>query len=183
MSLGTMGMLLTLASIAAFFVALVIAYAIILGDKAGLHSIRMPGIFWVSTGLLVVSSASLQWAQWALRRAQLELYRKWLVGTMVVGYVFLVAQSWGAWVLLGQGVSVSANPQGNMYYVFCFIHGAHLLGGLGGMHWLWGKAAKLVDGEEQPLRKHRQAARLTGMYWHFMGLLWLGLFAFLLGWS
>jgi cytochrome c oxidase subunit 3 len=70
-----------------------------------------------------------------------------------------------------------------MFYVFSFIHGAHLIGGIGGMHWLYSRSKRLVDGEEQPLRRHRMEARLTAMYWHFMGVLWIGLFAFLLLWA
>jgi heme/copper-type cytochrome/quinol oxidase subunit 3 len=59
----------------------------------------------------------------------------------------------------------------------------HLVGGLGGMHWLYRRSKRLEDGEEQPLRRHRTELRLTGMYWHFMGVLWIGLFAFLLSWN
>ena len=183
MSMSTLGMVLTLASIACFFAALMVAYAFILPSGSTATPVSMPWVFWLSTLLMLSSSGTLQWARWALLRAQLTSYRSWLSVTIVVGYGFLAAQTAGAWFLLANGVGVSANPQGNMYYVFCFIHGAHLVGGIGGLHWLRRKALLLVDGEEQPLRKHRQIARLTSMYWHFMGVLWLGLFAFLLGWS
>jgi len=183
MSLGTMGMLLTLASIACFFGALVVAYAFILPDKPTRASIAIPWFFWLSTALMLVSSGTLQWARRALRRAQFLLYRHRLLVTIAMGYLFLVAQIAGAWLLLASGVTISGNPQGNMFYVFSFIHGAHLIGGIGGMHWLYGRSKKLEDGEEQPLRRHRMEARLTGMYWHFMGVLWIGLFAFLLGWN
>ena len=183
MSMSTMGMVLTLASIACFFAALVVAYAFILPSGNTSTSVAMPWVFWLSTLLMLASSGSLQWARRALLRAQLSSYRSWLTLTIAVGYCFLIAQTAGAWLLLSSGVGVSANPQGNMYYVFSFVHAAHLIGGIGGLHWLQMKAKALLDGEEQPLRKHRQIARLTSMYWHFMGVLWLGLFAFLLGWS
>jgi cytochrome c oxidase subunit 3 len=183
MSLGTMGMVLTLVSIACFFGALVVAYAFILPEKPVRGSIPMPWVFWLSTGLMLVSSATLQWARRALRRAQFAEYRQRLLITIGTGYLFLAAQVAGAWLLLANGVTISGNPQGNMFYVFSFIHGAHLIGGIGGMHWLYGRSKRLEDGEEQPLRRHRMEARLTGMYWHFMGVLWIGLFAFLLGWN
>ncbi len=183
MSLGTMGMVLTLVSIACFFGALVVAYAFILPDKPTRPSIAIPWVFWLSTGLMLVSSGTLQWARRALRRAHLANYRQRLLVTIGMGYLFLAAQVAGAWLLLANGVTISGNPQGNMFYVFSFIHAAHLIGGIGGMHWLYGRSQKLEDGEEQPLRRHRMEARLTGMYWHFMGVLWIGLFAFLLGWN
>lgn len=177
-----MGMLLTLVSIACFFGALVAAYAIILPDKPAKASIVIPWVFWLSTGLMLVSSGTLQWARRALRRVQLGEYRLRLMVTIGMGYAFLAAQVAGGWLLLASGVAVSANPQGNMFYVFSFVHGAHLIGGIGGMHWLHGRSKRLQDGEEQPLRRHRMEARLTGMYWHFMGVLWIALFAFLLIW-
>lgn len=183
MSLGTMGMVLTLVSIACFFGALVIAYAFILPDQPTRASIAIPWVFWLSTGLMLVSSLTLQVARRALWRARLGEYRRQLFGTIGLGYLFLAAQIAGAWLLLARGVTISGNPQGNMFYVFSFIHGAHLIGGIGGMHWLYSRSKRLVDGEEQPLRRHRMEARLTAMYWHFMGVLWIGLFAFLLLWA
>ncbi|MCX6608790.1 MAG: cytochrome c oxidase subunit 3 [Acidobacteria bacterium] len=183
MSMSTMGMVLTLSSIACFFAALIVAYAFILPPGKPATSISMPWVFWLSTLLMLASSGTFQWARRALLRAQLPSYRTWLAITIAVGYCFLAAQTAGAWLLLARGVAIAANPQGNMYYVFSFVHAAHLIGGIGGLHWLYSKAQHLTDGEEQPLRKHRQIARLTAMYWHFMGVLWLALFAFLLGWS
>jgi len=58
-----------------------------------------------------------------------------------------------------------------------------LVGGLGGMYWLIRRAMELTDGEEQPLRKHRAAARNVAAYWHFMGVLWVGLLILLVAWQ
>ena len=58
-----------------------------------------------------------------------------------------------------------------------------LIGGLGGLYWLIRKAGSLTDGEEQPLRKHRAAARNAAAYWHFMGVLWVGLLVLLVAWQ
>ena len=70
-----------------------------------------------------------------------------------------------------------------MYFMFSGIHAAHLIGGLGGLYWLIRKAGALTDGEEQPLRKHRAAARNAAAYWHFMGVLWVGLLVLLVAWQ
>lgn len=175
--------MLSLTAIGAFFVALVVAYAFILPTAVRQTPVPMPVIFWLSTALLALSSFTFQRARRALRRAHIETYRRYLRITAAIGYVFLAMQLGGAFELSRSGVAFMANPQGNMYFSFSGIHGAHLLGGLIGMHWLLRRAGRLRDGEEQPLRKHRQEARLMSMYWHFMGILWLGLFAFLLGWS
>jgi heme/copper-type cytochrome/quinol oxidase subunit 3 len=70
-----------------------------------------------------------------------------------------------------------------MYFMFSGVHAVHLIGGLAGLYWLIRKAGRLSDGEEQPLRKHRAAARYTAAYWHFMGVLWVGLLVLLVAWQ
>lgn len=182
MSLGMLGMILVLVAIGAFFVALAVAYAFAIQDRPGQPNIQFSNWFWISTGLIALSSATLQWARRDLRMARFAGYRMGLWLTLGLGAGFLVTQLLGCQDLASQGVYVVGNPRGSMYYVFSGVHAVHLLGGLGGMYWLIRKAALLTDGEEQPLRKHRAAARNTAAYWHFMGVLWLGLLLLLVVW-
>ena len=182
-SLGMLGMVLILAAIGAFFVALAVAYAFAIQDRPGQANIQLPMWFWVSTALMGLSSLTLQWARRDLRMARLAPYRMGLWLTLGLGGLFLAAQLIGCRDLAQQGVYVVGNPRGSMYYMFSGIHAVHLLGGLGGLYWLIGRAAELTDGEEQPLRKHRAAARNAAAYWHFMGVLWAGLLVLLLVWK
>jgi len=183
MSLGMLGMILILAAIGAFFIALAVAYAFAIQDRPGQANIRLGVWFWVSTGVMVLSSATLQWARHDLRMARLAPYRMSLWLTLGLGAVFLLLQGLGCRDLAQQGVYVVGNPRGSMYYVFSGVHAFHLLGGLGGLYWLIRRAMELTDGEEQPLRKHRAAARNVAVYWHFMGVLWVGLLILLVAWQ
>lgn len=182
-SLGTLGMILVLAAIGAFFVALAVAYAFAIQERPGQADVRLPIWFWVSTVLIGVSSITLQWARRDLRMARLAPYRMGLWLTLALGVLFLVTQLLGCRELSEQGLYIVGNPRGSMYFMFSGVHAAHLLGGVGGLFWLIRRAAGLVDGEEQPLRKHRAAARNAALYWHFMGVLWLGLLALLVAWE
>jgi cytochrome c oxidase subunit 3 len=182
-SLGMLGMILILAAIGAFFVALAVAYAFAIQDRPGQANIQLPSWFWVSTALICLSSLTFQWARRDLRMARLASYRMSLWLTLSLGALFLAAQWIGCRDLASQGVYVVGNPRGSMYYVFSAIHAVHLLGGLGGLYWLIRRASALTDGEEQPLRKHRAAARNTAAYWHFMGVLWAGLLLLLILWK
>lgn len=183
MSLGMFGMILILAAIGAFFIALAVAYAFAIQDRPGQRDVHMSVWFWVSTALMVLSSLTLQWARRDLRMARFAPYRMGLWLTFGLGVGFLVAQGLGCMDLSAQGVYVVGNPRGSMYFMFSGIHAAHLLGGMGGMYWLIRRAAGLADGEEQPLRKHRAAARNTAVYWHFMGVVWVGLLVLLVAWQ
>lgn len=182
-SLGMFGMILVLAAIGAFFVALAVAYAFAIQDRPGQSNVHMSAWFWISTALILMSSITLQWARRDLRKVALAHYRAGLWVTLGLGVAFLAAQLQGCRDLAAQGVYVVGNPRGSMYFMFSGLHAAHLLGGLGGLYWLIRRAGELADGEEQPLRKHRAAARNTAAYWHFMGVLWVGLFALLVAWQ
>lgn len=182
MSLGMLGMILILVSIGAFFIALAVAYYFALLDRPGRPVQRISHWFWISTALIAVSSVLLQWARRELRLARFVLYRKYLRATLGIGMVFLIAQVLGCRELSLQGVFEPGNARVSMFYMFSGVHGLHLLGGLGGIYWLLRKADALRDGEEQPLRRHRSAARNVAVYWHFMGVLWAGLFICLLVW-
>lgn len=182
-SLGMFGMILVLVAIGSFFAALAVAYAFAIQDRPGQSHVRLSIWFWISTGLILISSVTLQAARRAMRIAKFAEYRSVLWWTMGLGVAFLATQVLGCLDLAAQGVYVVGNPRGSMYYMFSAVHGVHLLGGLGGLYWLMRKAGTLVDGEEQPLRRHRAAARNVAAYWHFMGFLWIGLLILLVAWQ
>ena len=183
MSLGMLGMILVLVAIGAFFVALAVAYAFAIQDRPGQVNVHLPMWFWISTAFIGLSSITLQWARRDLRMARLAPYRRGLWLTFGLGVSFLVMQLLGCGDLAAQGIYVVGNPRGSMYFMFSGLHAAHLMGGLGGLYWLIRKASGLADGEEQPLRKHRAAARYAAVYWHFMGVLWVGLLVLLVAWG
>jgi cytochrome c oxidase subunit III len=183
MSLGMLGMILVLVAVGAFFVALAVAYAFAIQDRPGQVNVHLPVWFWISTALIGLSSITLQWARRDLRMARLAPYRIGLWATLGLGILFLVTQLLGCQNLAAQGVYVVGNPRGSMYFMFSGLHAVHLTGGLGGLYWLIRKAGSLSDGEEQPLRKHRAAAQYAAVYWHFMGVLWVGLLVLLVAWE
>lgn len=183
-SLSMLTMVLILAAILVFFLALVAAYFFAIPQsRFSTAPVPMPAVFWLSTLVLLLSSASLERARFLVRRAQLPAYRWWLTLTACAGVLFLGLQGAGMAQLAVTPQLAMENLRGNMYYVFSTIHGLHLIGGIGGLWWLLRKSMPLEDGEESPLRRHRNAALLTATYWHFMGAIWLMLLAMLYGYS
>ena len=70
---------------------------------------------------------------------------------------------------------MAANPAYAFFYLFTALHGLHLLGGL----WVWGRTtAKVWRGVEW--RQVRLSVELCTVYWHYLLLVWLVLFAVLL---
>lgn len=181
--MAQMGMIALLASLIIFFIGLAIAYWIIIGDKELAGKINVPLSLWISTVVIIASGATMILARFYLRRGRIVLYRQWVMATTAFGVLFLLSQAWAWRDLAGQGVMMAANPRGSAFYVFSGLHGAHLLGGLGGLAYLVLKTRNLGSDEEQPLRQSRKNAQITAWYWNFIVISWLGLFAVLLNWA
>jgi heme/copper-type cytochrome/quinol oxidase subunit 3 len=120
------GLGVCLVSLSAFFLGLVIAYAFRIESQGSWRTFHVPACVWVSTLILAASSALLEAAKYALRRAKIAAYRYRLRGCIALGLTFLVLQASSAMDLAGQGVATESNPHGSAFYVFITIHGIHL---------------------------------------------------------
>ena len=177
------GISIGLVSISFFFGALLLAYWFRIEQQPSLHRFQVPPVLWLSTVALLLSSILLESARWRLRRARTHTYLIHLTGATILGIVFLVLQTAAGVQLLSEGVAPEANPRGSMFYVFMVLHGAHLTGGVWWLFHLRFASRRLVIASETNLRNQRRSLSVAAIYWHFMGLLWLVLFYFLLHWS
>lgn len=182
-TINQIGITIALFSISAFFIGLVLAYGFRIADSAAWQRFKVPELLWLSTAMLVLSSASLETARYALRRALIIEYRRRLAVTLFLAVSFLVAQIASCVQLAAHGVAASGNPHGSAFYVFMGLHGAHLSGGMIWLAYLGYRSRTLAADAENTLRKHRIAAAPAAVYWHFMGILWVVLFIFLLRWT
>lgn len=172
------GVAVALVSITVFFAALAIAYsAAINARRARAPVVAVPGILWLSTGVILASSFVLERARKALRRGQVVRYRAALRLCLLLALAFLVCQFWACLQLQAQGVYIRANPAGSVVFAFTGFHGLHLLGGIAWLAGLHLRARRLAT--ESELRKQRLQTGAAAWYWHFLGLLWVVLFALL----
>lgn len=172
-----------LVSIAFFFGALILAFGFRINDQVLLRPFRAPAILWWSTSVLLLSSFTLETSRRALKRANVRRFRQQLHATFLFGLTFLAGQAIATVQLLGGGVPIESNPRGSMFYVFMTFHAAHLTGGLCWLYYLTRGSASLAAGTETDLRNQRKVIASAALYWHFMGVLWVVLFSFLLHWS
>ena len=176
------GMWVGLASILMLFMALTSAY--ILRQTKGLSefndwkAIDLPGLLWVTTGVLVASSFSFEVARRALRQNNYKRFNNWILLTTVLGALFLLGQFIAWRQLAAQGIYVNTNPHSSFFYLLTSLHGVHLLGGLIALIYVTVAAFRLRIGF-----KRRNAVEVTAIYWHFMDVLWVYLLALLFFWS
>lgn len=140
--------------------------------------VDFPPIFTISTVVLLLSSVTMQWAFNAAKRDNIATVKWAMLITTVLGFTFLYTQ-WLGWVALvdmkvffgGQG----SNPGGSFVYVISGLHALHLMGGLIFLLVVTVKAFRYKVHAKSLL-----AIDLCNTYWHFLDVLWIYLFVFLL---
>jgi cytochrome c oxidase subunit III len=138
----------------------------------------------VNTTVLVLSSLTCQMGVFAAERGQVGRtggvmkvsgwgLREWFVLTFVMGAFFIGGQCFEYTELIHEGITIPASAYGSMFYLTTGFHGLHVTGGL--------VAFLLVLGRTFIARKftHEQAvsAIVVSYYWHFVDVVWIGLFA------
>ena len=133
-----------------------------------------PAQLWFNTALLVVSSILFQWARNIVARGEKRNLQTALIGAGVFAILFIVGQLMTWQSLQNAGLYMSSNPANAFYYVMTGLHAVHLLGGL----WVWSRSSiRLLSGSE--IKDIKLSVELCTVYWHFLLLVWLVLFALL----
>lgn len=156
-------------SIFAFFTALVIAYIWRSHTRPYWDPIEFPKVLWLSTGLILVSSATFEMARRFYGQGEWRLASRLLLLTAMVGAAFVASQLTAWRKLVEQGAYLMENPHGSFFYLFTGLHAAHLIGGMVALFYV-------VLGRN----RRRELVDVVAWYWHFLSLLWLVLFGVLL---
>ena len=133
-----------------------------------------PTQLWFNAGLLVISSVLFQWARNISKTDSRKNLLTSFIGGGVFALLFIAGQlmTWSS--LQASGYYVASNPANSFFYLLTGLHAAHLLGGL----WVWSKSSiRLLSGGET--KEVRQSIELCTLYWHFLLVIWLLVFAML----
>lgn len=170
----TFGLASFLAVATSLFALFVSAYAMRMhmGDWRPLGE---PGLLWVNSGFLVLASIAYQWTRGAAVSGRGARLKPGLAIAGLFTFLFLGGQ-FIAWTQLqASGHYVSSNPANAFFYVLTAVHAVHLLGGL----WVWARSVvKVFTGAEA--ESVRLSIKLCTVYWHYLLLVWVVLFALLL---
>jgi cytochrome c oxidase subunit 3 len=145
-------------------------------DLPDWRTVPIPTLLWFNTGVLVLSSVTLQLAQVAARYEDRDVVIAGLLAGGVSAVTFLAGQLLAWQELRNAGYFLTANPANSFFYLITGLHGLHLLGGLVA---LGRTIAKAFGGLALP--QLRLSVELCTTYWHFLLLVWLILFGLLNG--
>ena len=134
-----------------------------------------PNLLWLNTAVLVLASVAFQVTRGAAKRGQPLTVKVGLVVGGVCTTLFLLGQLVAWQQLNASGYFMTGNPANSFFYLLTALHGLHLLGGM----WVWGRTTlRLLTGADA--QSVRLSVELCTVYWHYLLLVWIGLFALLL---
>jgi cytochrome c oxidase subunit III len=137
-----------------------------------------------NTLILVLSSVTCQFGVFAAERMQprraggvFQFWRwgmvEWFTLTYLMGAVFVSGQVLEYATLVSEGISLSSNAYGSAFYLTTGFHALHVTGGLIAFLLVIGRAfAVKIFGH-----KEATSAIVVSYYWHFVDVVWIGLFA------
>ena len=188
-NLVAVGTIVWLSSELMFFAALFAMYFTtrgVQGPEVWLQSTEILNIPFsaINTTVLVLSSVTCQFGVFAAERFQPNRtgslwqiskwgMREWFALTTLMGAFFVAGQIYEYAHLVQEGLTISSNAYGSVFYIATGFHGLHVTGGL--------VAFMLVLLRVAKARRfgHSQAttAIVVSYYWHFVDVVWIALFS------
>lgn len=133
-----------------------------------------PTQLWVNTAILFLASIVLQWTHSRLKSGNdVGINSALLLGAaLTLAFVYGQYEAWQQ--MRAAGYFMYNNPANAFFYVITGVHAVHILGGL----FVWIRAAfRVLSG--MSAEKIRLSVELCAVYWHFLLLVWLVVFAVL----
>jgi cytochrome c oxidase subunit 3 len=188
-NLVSVGTIIWLSSELMFFAALFAMYFTVRSVYKG-EGVHWPGAHLdvrlgsINTTVLLLSSVTCQMGVFAVERGQVGRLgsifnvakwglREWYVLTFLMGLYFDLGQAYEYHDLVSkEHLTISSSAYGSVFYIPTGFHGLHVAGGLVAFLFLLGRtyAAKRFT------REHQISAIVVSYYWHFVDVVWIGLF-------
>jgi cytochrome c oxidase subunit 3 len=126
----------------------------------------------VFTLILVASSFTCQAGVFAAERGDVYTLRFWFVVTLVMGTIFVLGQvNEYRTLVTHEGLTIASAPYGSVFYLTTGFHGLHVIGGLFAFVIV---LMRSTVGRFSP--EKATSAIVTSYYWHFVDVVWIGLF-------
>lgn len=125
----------------------------------------------VTTFVLLMSSLTMVLALAAVQRNDMRQGKLWLLMTALLGLVFLSGQVYEFSHFVHEGLGLTTNLFGASFFLLTGTHGAHVLVGV---IWLLSLFVLAVGG--RLTSANAETVEITGLYWHFVDVVWIVLF-------
>ena len=124
------------------------------------------------TIILVLSSVTCQIGVFAAERGDVYKLRRWFALTLLMGLTFVLGQANEYRNFVHEGTTLSSSPYGSVFYLTTGFHGLHVIGGLFAFVVV---LLRSTVGRFTP--EKATSAIVVSYYWHFVDVVWIGLYA------
>lgn len=183
-----LGMWLFLAALAVLFIGGMLAYIIVriagtaetINPITGevlpatappLHTMPVPLVLWLSTFAILISSYTIHRAVENITHERQDKFRQALLATLLLAVPFFLAQGAGLASMLGRAAEGGSALQ-YAVFILIIIHALHVVGGLVPLIVITRAAHKGRYDHE-----YHSPVKSLAMYWHFLDVVWLLMFA------
>jgi cytochrome c oxidase subunit III len=174
---GKLGIWLFLASEVMLFGALFSTYIILrTGSVEWPYGELSVWLGAINTVILISSSVTMVMAWASLKLNDFAKHRLYLIATFVLAGIFLVNKYFEYSEHLHAGEVPGHSTVLAIYYTLTGLHGIHILGGMAVMAYLIGPGARMYAKRPEQFTNRIE---YTGLYWHFVDLVWIFLFPLL----
>lgn len=125
----------------------------------------------VSTFDLLMSSLMMVLALAAVQRNDMRWAKVWLFSTALLGTFFLLGQVYEFTSFVHEGLTLQRNLFGATFFVLTGTHGAHVSVGVLWLLTLWYRALR-----GKLTAANAMTVEITGLYWHFVDVIWIVIF-------
>ncbi|MBN2700001.1 MAG: cytochrome c oxidase subunit 3 [Methylohalobius sp. ZOD2] len=132
------------------------------------------GIPALNTLILLTSGATVTWAHWGLLKDERSQFIKGLIATIALGFAFVLLQGYEYYHAYTEiGLTLGAGIYGSTFFMLTGFHGMHVT--IGAI-FLTVVLLRAMRGHFDS--SHHFAFEAAAWYWHFVDVVWLGLFIF-----
>jgi cytochrome c oxidase subunit III len=171
---GKLGIWLFLASEVMLFGALFSTYILLrVGAPEWPHGELSIKLGAINTVILICSSVTMVMSWASLKLNNFSKGRLYLLITIVLASVFLVNKYFEYADHFARGEGPWHNTFLAIYFTLTGLHGLHIIGGIVVMLYLLGPGAGLWKKNQE---QYTNRIEYTGLYWHFVDLVWIFLF-------
>jgi|TARA_Y100000996_G_scaffold51945_1_gene35535 cytochrome c oxidase subunit 3 len=172
-----LGIWLFLASEVMLFGGLFSAYIMLrLSDpnwiNYGQSSLNVP-LATLNTAVLITSSVTMVMSWVALKMNDIKKYSMYMGLTLLCSFGFLIIKYIEYTSKFEHGLYPSTNNFLAVYFTLTGLHGLHVIGGIFVNGYFFGPGKKMWKTEPE---RFTNRIEISGLYWHFVDLVWIFLF-------
>ena len=159
------------------FAAFTSGFIVYAGGKGHGLNVILPDVFKISTAVIVISSVTLFLATRAAKRLEFGKQRLFLWLTFALGIIFCGIQLDGWYILTSKMGIYFVNPNASRSFIY-ILTGVHMVHIFAGLLFLVGALITSYRNKPQAINLYRM--EISSIFWHFLDIIWIYLYVFLL---